>query len=77
MVRTHKKKTIINELNKQSVELQWYMLFPNKNIVQVSEPFDGTIEESIWRRLFWQDVGKSFKREPTISKVLRLLLNSY
>lgn len=69
MVRTHKKKTIINELNKQSVELQWYMLFPNKNIVSVSEPFDGTgtIEESILRRLFWQDVGKSFKREPTIS----------
>lgn len=67
MVITHKKKTVINELNKQSVELQWYMLFPNKNIVQVSEAFDGTIEESIWRRLFWQDVGKGFKREPTIS----------
>lgn len=47
MVRTHKKKTIINELNKHSVELQGYMLFPNKNIVSVSEPFDGTIEESI------------------------------
>lgn len=41
--------------------------FPNKNIVSVSEAFDGTIEESIWRRLFWQDVGKGFKREPTIS----------
>lgn len=67
MVITHKKKTIINELNKQSVELQWYMLFPNKNIVSVSEPFDGTTEESILRRLFWQDVGKGFKREPTIS----------
>lgn len=67
LVTKHKKKTVINELNKQSVELQWYMLFPNKNIVQVSEPFDGTIEESILRRLFWQDVGKGFKREPTIS----------
>lgn len=67
LVTKHKKKTVINELNKQSVELQWYMLFPNKNIVSVSEPFDGTIEESILRRLFWQDVGKGFKREPTIS----------
>lgn len=67
LVTKHKKKTVIYELNKQSVELQWYMLFPNKNIVQVSEAFDGTIEESIWRRLFWQDVGKGFKREPTIS----------
>lgn len=66
LVTKHKKKTVLNELNKQSVELQWYMLFPNKNIVQVSE-FDGTIEESILRRLFWQDVGKGFKREPTIS----------
>lgn len=67
LVTKHKKKTVINELNKQSVELQWYMLFPNKNIVQVSEAFDGTIEESILRTLFWQDVGKGFKREPTIS----------
>lgn len=67
LVTKHKKKTVINELNKQSVELQWYMLFPNKNIVPVSEAFDGTIEESILRRLFWQDVGKGFKREPTIS----------
>lgn len=67
LVTKHKKKTVINELNKQSVELQWYMLFPNKNTVQVSEAFDGTIEESILRRLFWQDVGKGFKREPTIS----------
>lgn len=67
LVTKHKKKTVINELKKQSVELQWYMLFPNKNIVQVSEAFDGTIEESILRRLFWQDIGKGFKREPTIS----------
>lgn len=32
-----------------------HAFFPNKNIVQVSEPFDGTIEESILRRTFEGD----------------------